>query len=105
NALNPAGREALVMRPGPGEYNQVYNSISYRGPERQAPAESNPYRAYRAMMGVGAGAPPEDDEVTERLVRRRQSVIDMASEEFEELGRIELSRADRDKLEQHFSLI
>lgn len=105
NALNPAGREALVMRPGPGEYNRVYNSISYRGPEQQAPAESNPYLAYRAMMGVGTGPLPEDDEVAERLIRRRQSVIDMAREEFEELRRIELSQADRDKLEQHFSLI
>lgn len=105
NALNPPGREALVMRPGPGEYNQVYNSISYRGPEQQAPAESNPYRAYRAMMGVGMGPVPDDDEAYERLVRRRQSVIDLAREEFEELRRIELSKADRDKLEQHFSLI
>jgi hypothetical protein len=105
NALNPPGREAFVLRPGPGEYNAVYNSISYRGPKQLVPAESNPYVAYRAMVGANPDPlPGGDDEVTDRLMRRRQSVIDLAREEFEELRRMDLSAADREKLEQHFAL-
>lgn len=105
-ALNPPGRDPLNLRPGPGEHNAVYNSISYRGSRELMPAESNPYLAYRAMMGIGAQPQPGGtDEATERLMLRRQSVIDFAREELDELRRIDLSAADRDKLQRHLDLI
>lgn len=106
SALNPAGREALVVRPGGRDLGvAAFNSISYRSAGQMAPAESNPFKAYRSMMGMGTAQPVAGDEVAQRLLKRRQSVIDLVREEFQDLQRIDLSQADRDKLEQHFQLI
>jgi hypothetical protein len=107
DALNPPGREALVLRPGGRDLGvAAFNSISYRSPTQMATAESNPFLAYRSMMGMGTTAPPPaGDEAAERLLARRQSVVDLVREEFAELQRIDLSQADRDKLEQHFQLV
>src|SRR5215207_6722273 len=58
DALNPAGREALVVRPGGRDLGvAAFNSISYRGPGQMATAESNPFLAYRSMMGMAATQP------------------------------------------------
>jgi hypothetical protein len=106
DALNPQGREALVLRPGGRDLGvAAFNSISYRGPGQMANAESNPFRAYRSMMGMGTTPPAAGDEAAERLLARRQSVIDLVREEFEELKRIDLSQADRAKLDQHLQLV
>jgi hypothetical protein len=106
-ALNPAGREALVVRPGGRDQGvKQFNSISWRGPGELVDAESNPFRAYRAMMGMGPMPPdPSNEEAAQRLLLKRQSVIDLVREEFVELRSIDLSKADRDKLEAHFQLI
>lgn len=106
DALNPQGREALVVRPGGRDLGvAAFNSISYRSAGQMANAESNPFRAYRSMMGMGAPEPTPGDEAAERLLKLRQSVLDLVGEEFQDLQRIDLSQADRDKLEQHFQLI
>ena len=106
DALNPQGREALVLRPGGRDLGvAAFNSISYRSPGQMANAESNPFRAYRSMMGRGTAEPVPGDEAAERLLARRQSVVDLVREEFQELQRIDLGRADREKLDQHFQLI
>jgi hypothetical protein len=106
DALNPPGREALVVRPGGRDLGvAAFNSISYRSPGQMANAESNPFRAYRSMMGMGTAAPAPDDEAAQRLLVRRQSVLDLVRDEFKDLQSIDLGKADRDKLEQHFQLI
>jgi hypothetical protein len=106
DALNPQGREALVLRPGGRDLGvAAFNSISYRSPGQMANAESNPFRAYRSMMGMGTAEVVPGDEAAERLLARRQSVVDLVREEFQELQRIDLGRADREKLDQHFQLI
>ncbi|HEX2873331.1 MAG TPA: DUF1552 domain-containing protein [Polyangiaceae bacterium] len=106
DALNPQGREALVVRPGGRDLGvAAFNSISYRSAGQMANAESNPFRAYRSMMGMGTPAPAPGDQAAERLLARRQSVLDLVREEFQDLQRIDLGKADRDKLQQHFQLI
>jgi hypothetical protein len=107
SALNPSGRQALVVRPGGRDLGVAeFNTISYRAPGQMVDAESNPYRAYRAIMGMGTTTPPPaGDEAAQRLLVRKQSVIDLVREEFQELDRLELSQADRLKLSQHFQLI
>jgi hypothetical protein len=105
-ALNPAGRESLVMRPGGRDLGVAgFNSISYRASGERVDAESNPYLAYRAMMGLSQPAPDTGDEAAERLLRKRQSVIDLTRAEVDELRNLNLSSADKAKLDQHFSLI
>lgn len=106
-ALNPPGRASLVVRPGGRDLGvPAFNSISYTAPGQMANAESNPFRTYRSMMGMGTtAAPAVGDEAAERLLKKRQSVVDLVREEFQELQRIDLSKADRDKLDQHFQLL
>jgi hypothetical protein len=106
DALNPQGREALVVKPGGRDLGvAAFNSISYRSAGQMAAAESNPFRAYRSMMGMGTAPPAADDEAAVRLLARRQSVVDLVREEFQELQRLDLSAADRAKLDQHFQLV
>jgi hypothetical protein len=108
-ALNPAGREALVVRPGGRDGGVAgFNSISYRAAGQRAEAESNPYRTYRAIMGMAPANPnPTNamDEAAQRLLLKRQSVVDLVRAEFDELRRIDLSQSDKEKLELHFQLI
>ena len=109
-ALNPAGREALVVRPGGRDLGVAgFNSISYRASGQRVEAESNPYRTYRALMGMAPATNPDPsqpaDDAAQRLLAKRQSVIDLVRGEFEELRRIDLSKSDKDKLDMHFQLI
>jgi hypothetical protein len=105
-ALNPDGREALVMRPGGRDLGVAgFNSISYRASGERVDAESNPYLAYRAMMGLAQPTPGDGDETTDRIFRRRQSIIDFTRTEVDELRNLNLSSSDKAKLDQHFSLI
>lgn len=104
-ALNPPGREALVLRPGGRDLGvTTFNSISYRGPGEMVDAESNPWLAYRAIMG-SAPDTGDDDPMVDAVLRKRQSVIDLVRAEFSSLQSMDLSGADREKLEAHFQLI
>lgn len=106
SALNPQNRESLVVRPGGRDLGvPAFNSISYRSAGQMANAESNPFLAYRAMIGLGTASAAPGDEAAQRLLARRQSVVDLVREEFQELQRIDLSQTDRDKLDQHFQLL
>jgi hypothetical protein len=103
--LNPAGREALVLKPGGRDQGvAMYNSISYAGAGQLVAAESDPSRAYRSIMGFGAAA-PNPAEATDAVLIRRRSVLDLVRREFSELQSINLSQSDRQKLEQHFQLV
>ncbi|HEY6725868.1 MAG TPA: DUF1552 domain-containing protein [Polyangiaceae bacterium] len=105
-ALNPPGREALVLRPGGRDLGvTTFNSISYRGPGDMVDAESNPWLAYRAIMGSAAPGTGDDDPMVDAVLRKRQSVIDLVRTEFSSLQAMDLSGADREKLEAHFQLI
>lgn len=102
------GREALVLRPGGRDLGvPMFNSISYTGPRQLFAAESDPLRAYRAMMGFGPAAASDGNatQAMDALVNRRQSVLDLVEQELAELNSVDLSRADRLKLDQHAQLI
>lgn len=105
--LNPPGREALVLKPGGRDLGvAMFNSISYRAPGQMVDAESNPWRAYRAIMGAGGTtSAPTGDPMQDLVLRRRQSVIDLVRAEFSELQTLNLSRNDREKLDAHFTLL
>jgi hypothetical protein len=102
-----AGREPLVLKPGGRDLGvAMFNSISYSAPGQLVAAESDPFRIYRAMMGMGASvAGPDREQSLDAIRRRRQSVIDLVRSEFLELRSLDLSRADREKLERHAALV
>jgi len=107
-AVNPGGREALVLKPGGRDRGVVaFNSISYRDGGQLVDAESNPWRAYQAMMGLNTSTEDSGDPgpTLDADSLRRQSVLDLVSAEFGELESLDLSRTDREKLDQHFQLI
>jgi hypothetical protein len=101
-----AGREPLVLKPGGRDLGvAMFNSVSYSAPGQIVAAESDPFRVYRAMMGMGATATPVNRDRASYAIRRRQSVIDLVRGEFQELQSLRLSRADRQKIDRHASLV
>jgi hypothetical protein len=98
--LNPGGRPALTLSVGPRPGSMVACS-SYTGPKQPVTPENNPWLAYKDLMGLSALTP----EQLQRLVARRQSVLDVLEQEFDELNAKDLGQADRMKLEMHLDTI
>jgi hypothetical protein len=106
-SINPGGRQPLTLKVGPSG-GGVFGSISYTGAGRPVVGENNPWDAFRSMMGLPTmPTDPEEpvDPVMQRLVNRRLSVLDLVRGDFESLQAMNMSRADRDKLDLHFTAI
>lgn len=101
--LNPQGRDSLFLYAGPNGGWLGGACISYRGPgQRRAPIR-NPRQAYQLATGGNA----ELSDADFRLARQRQkSVNDLVRDQMRELlGRSDLSQADRQRLDLHFSAV
>lgn len=98
--INPGGRSPLNLRVGPHRTG-VLGSISYTGPGQPAVAENNPFLAYQDFVGLTN----VDQSVRSRITERRQSVLDLVAEDFTELKNAGLSKADKDKLDMHFTAV
>ncbi len=96
-------RPPLNLMVGYSQDRRGLNYISYSGPNQAVQAINNPWTAYKQFMNLGAS--PGSQEAELRIQKRRQSVLDLVTEQFDDLKRGPLSRADKDKLEQHFSFI
>jgi hypothetical protein len=76
--------------------------MSYRAALQLRAAERSPYNAYMDLFGLST-LPPE---VLEKLRMQRKSVNDLVREEMQALlARTDLSKADRERLDLHFSAI
>lgn len=126
--VNPGGRSALTLKVGP-RGSGVLSVISYTGPRQPVQGENNPWFAFRDFMGLGtpppppppgpvdagmgldAGVappppPPPGPSLTEqRLLQRRQSVLDLVKSGMDKLRSQRLSASDRQKLDMHFTSI
>jgi len=78
--------------------------ISYRGPAEPVSPLDNPWNAYADFMNLG-GSPTTPSEATDRILRRRESVLDVVEAQRLDLERAPLSQADRDKLDAHFTAL
>ncbi len=99
--LNPAGVEPLTLYAGRmvGYINEV---LSYRGPKQLRAAERDPFNAYKKLFGLADA----DDGVAQSLAERRTSVNDLVRAEMQSLmGRKDLSKSDRERLQLHFDSI
>jgi hypothetical protein len=74
----------------------VRGRIAYRGPGQPLPPENSPYATYQRLFGDSLGDPLE----IEQRVARRQSVLDVVADDYEQL-RGRLGGEDRDKLHNH----
>jgi hypothetical protein len=98
--INHADREALTLLVG-RKSNGVLGHISYRGRGQPVTGENNPWLAYQDFVGLNTA----DLESRDRVLRRRQSVLDLVSAEMDDLRRAGLSRPDVDKLDMHYTAI
>ncbi len=95
--LGTAGVEPMTLMAGPSSA-YIAEGLSWRDANVRTPAERSPANQYMRMMGLTM-APPE---VQRQLAARRLSVNDLVRGEMNALlGRSELSRWDRRRLEQH----
>jgi hypothetical protein len=101
----PAGarRPPLNLMVGYSANYKGLDFISYSGPGDAVQAINNPWTAYKQFMGLGVSM--DSQEAAMRIKSRRQSVLDTVTEQFNDLKRGPLSKADKDKLDQHFSFI
>lgn len=100
-ALHAGDRPALTLSVGRRSQG-VHGNISYLGGGRPAIPENNPWLAYRDFMGLGSTT---EERLTGPAALRRQSVLDLIGDEFDELKSAELSSSDKRKLEMHFDSI
>ncbi len=105
--INPgpegARRPPLNLMVGYSAAYKGLDYISYSGPGQAVQAINNPWTAYKQFMNLGASSDSAEAEM--RIAARRQSVLDLVSEQFDDLKRGPLSKADRDKLDLHFTHI
>lgn len=99
--LGDPGVEPLTLYVGP-KYGYLDEVMSYRGAHQLRAAENNPYNVYMDLFGLSN----VDPEILEQLRTRRKSVNDLVRSEMQSLlGRKDLSKVDRQKLDLHFSSI
>ncbi|HMI87243.1 MAG TPA: DUF1552 domain-containing protein [Polyangiaceae bacterium] len=100
NSLTP-GKEPLTLYAGrKGTFRDDAFSFSTGGKLRVG--DNNPWNVYQRLIGL-AGTDPA---VLQKIAARRLSVNDLVRAELKELlGRTDLSKADRDRLDLHFSSI
>ncbi len=98
--LNDGGRPALNLHVG-YRYEGTNGVVSYLGANAPAVGENNPWLAYQDLMGLSN----LDEAALMRLTARRESVLDLVEQDFTRLKSINLSAADRDKLDKHLTAI
>lgn len=98
------GEEPLTLYAG-AKGGFINEKLSFTGPGQVRAAEGNPFNVYLRLTqffgtgGDGGGG----NAAAEMLVARRKSLNDLVREELNDLrARPQLSRADQDRLDQHF---
>src|SRR5690606_13689255 len=106
--INPgsdgARRPPLNLMVGrPAGYRSL-DFISYSEAGRAVQAINNPWNAYSEFIDLN-NASSDAEAAGERLLRRRQSVLDLVREQFDDLKLQGLSADDQRKLDAHFTAI
>lgn len=94
-------RDPLTLMAGP-RTGYIAEVLSYGGARDLRGAQRNPWNAYQAVVGMTGATEAE----FERIRASRQSVNDLVRDQMRSLlGRSDLSRDDRDRLQLHFDSI
>ena len=103
--LNGNGNDSLFLYAGQPSGWLGGPCISYRGPGNRRSALTDPYNAYQALVGGGAGLPQPQDGESKRSLRQR-SINDLVRGQLSELlSRPELNSIDRRRLDLHLSSV
>lgn len=102
-AVNPGGKDPLVLSVGTFFANVKYY-LSYKASGQPVAPTTSPKTVYSGLTGLftsGDAQPTEGDW----RVKRGQSVIDLVKGDLETLARLNMSGADKQKLDQWLSLL
>lgn len=101
--LNPDGAEPLTLYSGLHS-GYIDESMSWSEDGTLRAFESNPFVVYSNLVGVVGPADP--NVLSQAVLVRRQSAIDLARDELLTFqGRVNISKADHERLEQHLSAL
>jgi Protein of unknown function (DUF1552) len=102
--LNPGGAEPLTLYSGMKQ-GYIDEAMSWTADGNVRPAEGNPFVIYARLIGA-AGQPTEPGILTDAVLVRRQSAIDLARDELLSFqGRTNISQNDSLRLEQHLDAL
>jgi hypothetical protein len=110
-AVNAAGQDPLTLYAGNRRNGYIAERISFKGAGagQVRSADDNPYTLYSKLIGLtGAAseATTEAEAVAAELLSSRKSVNDLVRVELNRMKALSaLSRADKQRLEQHFDSI
>jgi hypothetical protein len=104
-ALNPPGVEPLTLYSGMKQ-GYIDEKLSFSAAGQVRAAEGNPYNVYQRLVGLLDPSTGEPTGMADQLALRRKSVNDLIRGELTALlGRPELSKADKERLDLHFTTI
>ena len=106
--INPgpegARRPALNLMVGRPNGVAGYDYISYSGPGQAIAAVNNPWDAYASLVSLNS-VTDQSAEARDRILRQRQSVLDLVRTQFDRLRQLPLSVTDQQKLDMHFTAV
>lgn len=105
--VNPGSKSPLVLSVMStsfgGSAPNVKQVLSYSAPQEPYSAESNPANVYRSLTDVFVGGDPTSE--ADYRVAQGQSVIDLVSEDLEAFQRLNMSSADRQRVQDWLDLM
>lgn len=102
--LNANAAEPLTLYSGM-KAGYINEAMSWTAEGNVRPAEGNPFTVYTQLV-TAAGQSGEPAALTDAVLVRRQSAIDLAREELTRFrGRTNLSQHDKGRLEQHLDAL
>jgi hypothetical protein len=105
--VNASGVDPLTLYSGMKE-GFINEKLSFSAAGQVRAAEGNPYNVYKKLMGVAmpGGSGSTGGTMLDQLALRRSSANDLVREELNALrARTDLSAADKQRLDQHFTAI
>ena len=104
-ALNPEAVEPLTLYSGM-KVGYIDEKLSFSAAGQVRAAEGNPYNVYQRLAGLLDPGTGEPTGMGDKLALRRKSVNDLIRSELKSLmARPELSKADKERLDLHFTTI
>jgi hypothetical protein len=99
--INPVGAKPLVLSVGPST-RSIKNLISFSGPDEPYPPITNPATVYASLTNALGSS---GDPVSDYRVRRGQSILDFVREDLEGFRRLDMSQADRRRIDDWLDLL
>jgi len=103
--INNTGVDPLVLGVGAAS-SSIKEVLSFSAPETAFPANVNPQTVYNALSGaLSSGGGGEPGNEAGYLVERGKSVIDLVEDDLASYQRLDMSKADQDRISDWLDLL